>query len=639
MHPTPSMDPALTVALALAAGIIAQSLARHLRIPGIVLLLGAGVLLGPDLLAVIHPGSLGQGLRTLVGFAVAVILFEGGMNLNLRRLGHEAKSIRRLVTIGALVTALGGTLCARLILQWSWAPSVLFGTLVIVTGPTVITPLLRRLRVNRNLATVLEAEGVLVDAVGAIAAVVALEVVMGPSGGAVAFAIWDLIYRLGFGFALGVVGGYVIAHLLRLEKIVPEGFENIFTLSLALALFQSSNAFLPESGIVTVAIAGIVVGNVKTKALSDLREFKEQLTILLIGMLFVLLAADVRVDEIRSLGWAGIWTVLALMFIVRPLNIAVGTFGSDFKMREKIFLSWIAPRGIVAAAVASLSAQTLSAEGLAVGNELRAMVFLVIAVTVIVQGLTGGPLASLLGVRRASNSGYVILGANDLSRAFGRVLRDAGQEVLLLESNPDACRAAEKEGFRVLYGTGLSESILQRADLDGRAGCLAITPNDGVNLLFARRAREMFRVPGAWVALRRGHLSVTKEMVRQTGAAILFGDPKNIELWTLRLERRLATVSRFRRTGAEVGDNEMKELHDEMENLILPLALRRGKKILPMDGEIAFKKDDELIAVIFDERRGQAVEWLYRRGWHTEEEAPAESTDGARSPAAASGTP
>ncbi len=607
MQSDPSIDPALTVALALAAGIIAQSLARHLRIPGIVLLLGAGVLLGPDLLAVIHPASLGQGLRTLVGFAVAVILFEGGMNLNLRRLGHEAKSIRRLVTIGALVTALGGTLCARLILGWSWSSSVLFGTIVIVTGPTVITPLLRRLRVNRNLATVLEAEGVLVDAVGAIAAVVALEVVIGPSGGALAFALWDLIYRLGFGFALGLVGGYVIAQLLRLEKVVPEGFENIFTLSLALALFQASNAFPPESGIVTVAIAGIVVGNVKTKALSDLREFKEQLTILLIGMLFVLLAADVRVEEIRSLGWAGIWTVLALMFIVRPLNVAVSTIGSDFKMREKIFLSWIAPRGIVAAAVASLFAQTLSAEG--------------------------------LGVRRASNSGYVILGANDLSRAFGRVLRDAGQEVLLLESNPDACRAAEKEGFRVLYGTGLSESILQRADMDGRAGCLAITPNDGVNLLFARRAREMFSVPGAWVALRRGHLSVTKEMVRQTGSAILFGEPKNIELWTLRLERKLATASRFRRTVAEVGEDEMKELHDEMENLILPLALRRGKKILPMDGQIAFKKDDELIALILGERRGPAVEWLYRRGWHAEEEAPAESTDGARRTAAGAGTP
>ena len=140
MHDTPFSDPALTVALALAAGIIAQSLARHLRVPGIVLLLGAGVLLGPDLLDIVRPGTLGLGLRTLVGFAVAVILFEGGMNLNLRRLGHEARSIRQLVTIGALVTAVGGMLCARLILGWSWTPSILFGTLVIVTGPTVITP-------------------------------------------------------------------------------------------------------------------------------------------------------------------------------------------------------------------------------------------------------------------------------------------------------------------------------------------------------------------------------------------------------------------------------------------------------------------------------------------------------------------
>ncbi len=620
-------DPALTVALAIAAGMVAQSLARHLGIPGIVFLLGAGVVLGPDLLGVVRPTSLGVGLRTLVGFAVAVILFEGGMNLNLRRLGHEARSIRRLVTIGALVTAVGGMLAARWILDWSWTPAILFGTLVIVTGPTVITPLLRRVRVNRNLATVLEAEGVLVDAIGAIIAVVALEVLIGPSGEAVAFAFWDLFSRLGFGFALGLAGGYVIAILLRMEKVVPEGLENIFTLSLALALFQVSNAFLPESGIVTVVAAGIAVGNVKTRALGDLREFKEQLTILLIGMLFVLLAADVRLEEIRVLGWAGIWTVAALIFIVRPLNIFVGTYGSGLRLKEKLFLSWIAPRGIVAAAVASLFAQTLDAEGIPGGNELRAMVFLVIAVTVILQGLTGGPLARLLGVRRLSNSGWAILGANDLGRAFGRVLRESGQEVVFLEANPDACGAAEREGFRVLFGTGLSESLLQRAEMDGRAGCLAVTSNDGINLLFARRARETFRVPAAWVALRRGHLSVTKEMVKHAGASVLFAEPKNIDLWTLRLERRHATLARWRRTqSAPPPPEEMRALHDELENHLLPLVVRRGKRILPMDDEVVFRKDDELLALMLEETRARTVEWMFRRGWQKiEEEAVAEN--------------
>jgi NhaP-type Na+/H+ or K+/H+ antiporter len=208
-------DPALTVALALGTGILAQTLARHLRVPGIVLLLAAGVLLGPDLLDIIQPATLGHALHILVGFAVAVILFEGGMNLKLRRLRREARSIRRLITLGALVTAIGGAIAARFILHWEWTPAILFGTLVIVTGPTVITPLLRRIKVHRRVATVLEAEGVLIDAVGAILAVVALEVAISPSGSALTFAAWDIVLRLGCGTLLGATGGGLIALLLE----------------------------------------------------------------------------------------------------------------------------------------------------------------------------------------------------------------------------------------------------------------------------------------------------------------------------------------------------------------------------------------------------------------------------------------
>lgn len=273
-------NPALHVALALAAGVVAQSLARHARIPGIVVLLGTGVVLGPDFLNIIRPRLLGVTMHTLVGFAVAVILFEGGMNLNLRRLQRQARSIRQLVTAGALVTLFGGTLAARLILGWAWVPSFLFGTLVIVTGPTVVTPLLRRIKVQRRIATVLEAEGVLVDAVGAIFAAVALQVVASPlSGQVMASAAWSLISRLGFGVLLGLGGGLAIAFLLRGRRLVPEGLENVFTLSLLFALFELSNAYFPESGIVTVTMARFAVGNVRTRALPDLLEFKEQLTI------------------------------------------------------------------------------------------------------------------------------------------------------------------------------------------------------------------------------------------------------------------------------------------------------------------------------------------------------------------------
>ncbi|HEX2223020.1 MAG TPA: cation:proton antiporter, partial [Thermoanaerobaculia bacterium] len=322
-------SPALTIALALAAGMIAQVLARHLRIPGIVLLLASGVLLGPDGLGVVRPGTLGHSLHDLVGFAVAVILFDGGMNLNLGRLRREARSIRQLVTAGAVVTAAGGALAARWILGWDWTLAVLFGTLVIVTGPTVITPLLRRIKVKERVATVLEAEGVLGDAVGAIIAVVTLEVVLSPAGPSLATGAWDLASRLGFGALLGAVAGLVLAALLRFQRLIPDGLESVFTLAAVVALFQGSNALMAESGILSVIMAGLVVGNARAHVVNELREFKEQLTILLVGLLFVLLAADIRLAEVYALGWPGLFTVLALMLLVRPANVLVGTFGSE----------------------------------------------------------------------------------------------------------------------------------------------------------------------------------------------------------------------------------------------------------------------------------------------------------------------
>ena len=601
-------DPALSIGLAVAVGMIAQAVARHLKIPGIVLLLAAGVLLGPDVADVIRPHSLGTALQTLVGFAVAVILFEGGMNLNLRRLRREGRSIRRLVTWGALVTAVGAFLACTWILGWEWRRAILFGTLVIVTGPTVITPLLRRIRLNSSVATVLEAEGVLIDAIGAILAVVTLEVVLAPSGQSLLLGGWHLLSRFGFGLAAGLAAGALIAFLLRFERAVPAGLENVFTLSLVLAVFQVCNSLVPESGIMTVTVAGLLVGNVKTRALQDLREFKEQLTVMFIGMLFVLLAADVRIDEVRSLGWNGALTVLALMFVVRPLNVLVSTAGSDLKSREKAFLAWLAPRGIVAAAVASLFAVELEANGLEGGPELRALVFLVIAATVIIQGLFGGIVAQSLGVRRPSHSGYAILSVNPLSLAFARLFRDAGHEVVFLDSNPSACAAGQAEGFRVLFGNALTESMMTRAELDARAGTLALTPNDEANFIFSRRARREFKVPCAWLALERGQARVTSKMVEHIGARILFAEGRNTPQWAGRLSRGQATLETWTRdTAGELAPDV------RARDLFLPLVIRRGSAILPVDQGVEARKGDRL-ELALSERARDAAEAYPERG-------------------------
>lgn len=623
MHSNAWNDPALTIALALAAGMVAQTLARHLRIPGIVLLLGSGVLLGPDILNLVRPSSLGASLHDLVGFAVAVILFEGGMNLKLERLRREARSIRQMVTVGALVTTVGGTLAARWILGWSWTLSVLFGTLVMVTGPTVVTPLLRRIKVKSRVATVLEAEGVLVDAIGAIVAVVALEVAIGPPGRVVAFGAWHVASRLVFGSLLGAAGGLAIAALLRFEKAIPEGLESIFTLSAILLLYQGSNAILGETGIVAAVAAGLVVGNARAHVVDELRELQEQLSVLLIGLLFVLLAADVRIAEVARLGWGGAGLVAALIFVVRPLNVIAGTWGTDLSWRERAFLGWLAPRGIVAAAVSSLFAETLQQEGIAGGSELRAMVFLVITATVLVQGLSGGFVASLLRLRRASNRGYVILGANALGLALARALGETGEEILLIDSSPQACGEAEAAGFRVLHGSGVDRRIQERAELDTRAGCIGVTTNEEVNLLFARQARKDFKVPRVWVGMRRGHLGIEEEAVRRFGGHVLFGRSRLIDRWRQLLEKGDAAVESWRFQGAK---SYFAAVSGTFDQLLLPLAVRRGSTVLPVDEELAFQPGDLLSVIVAPQGRAEVLGHLAGQEW-----VPADSTPAAGS--------
>jgi NhaP-type Na+/H+ or K+/H+ antiporter len=398
MSPETHSDPALTVAIALAVGMVAQVVARHLRIPGIVLLLALGALLGPDGAGLVEPQSLAGGLHLLVGFAVAIVLFEGGLSLRLSLLRHQARSIRRLVTWGALITAAGGAVAAHYILDWEWPLSILFGTLVIVTGPTVISPLVRRLRLRHKVATVLEAEGIFGDAIGALVAVVTLEVILAPGGTSWTHGAWELLVRLGVGGLLGAFVGLLLAALLRYDFLIPTGLENVLSLATVLLLYQGSNWILPESGVVAVIAAGITVGNLESRQVEELREFKEQLTVLMLGMLFILLAADVGLSDIYALGWPGLLTVAALIFIIRPLNVLASTAGSDLNVRERIFIAWLAPRGIVAAAIASLFAQSLANAGIEGGQELRAMVFLVIAVTVTFLGLSSIPLSKALGL-------------------------------------------------------------------------------------------------------------------------------------------------------------------------------------------------------------------------------------------------
>jgi NhaP-type Na+/H+ or K+/H+ antiporter len=605
---------AMTVAIALLAGMVGQSIAYHLRLPGIVILLLFGMVLGPDGLRVVDPSSLGSGLHVIVGFAIAVILFEGGMNLEWKQLRAEAPIIRRLVTLGAVVTWLGASLAAKWIMGWDTRLSVLFGSLVVVTGPTVVSPLLRRIRVRRNLQTILEAEGVFIDAIGAILAVVAFDVVFATDANTVGAGVLNVLARLGMGLLMGVVGGGLMVVLLRSRKLIPTGMEKVFTLTLAWATFQASNAISPDSGILAVIIAGILVANVAQDTTRGVREFKEQLTVMLVGMLFVLLAAQVRLSEVTSLGLRGIAVVAALMLVVRPLCVLACTTSSGLSVREKTFLSWIAPRGIVAASVATLFYEAMQSGGVEGGVAVRGLVFLVIMITVFAQGLTGSMVAGWLGVRRPRGQGYVILGGNPLAVELARMLKNGGEESVLIDANPSLCSEVEAKGFRVLHGNALDERIMARAEIETRKAVISLLPNDGVNLLFARRAVDDYRADRVYVAMHGG--AIKPAHISEIRGRVLFGSATDVDQWASRLGRAEALVETWNFAGVpDPRANPTMPLSKEARAIVLALAIARGATVRPIDDRYEPKKGDVVTWLLATRKEDEARAWLRARGW------------------------
>lgn len=573
-------SPSFTFALALGAGVAAQLVARHLRLPSIVVLLATGVALGPDGLGLVRPDQLGEGLFALVSLAVAIILFEGGLNLDLRRLRREGVAIRRLVTWGALITAAGGGLAAWLFMDWSVGLAMLFGTLVIVTGPTVIRPLLRYVPLRPRVATVLEAEGLLIDPVGAVVAAVTLQVVSAaPTVESFTSGALGLVMRIGFGLAAGLLSGLALAFLLRWRRAVPEGLENLVALGGALVAFQLCELALPESGILAVTVAGVVVGNFESRLARQLGAFQEHLTVGLIGILFVLLAADVRLANVVGLGAGGLLTVAALALLVRPLNVWLCTRGAGYSVRERAFLSWVAPRGVVAAAIASIAAAFLEELGVVEAREIRALVFLTIALTVVVQGGTAPFVASLLGVRAPGREAIVIVGAEELSFALAKLLGEDGRRVVFADSNPNHCRAAEERGYPVVYGNALQELTLARMRLEQAKAVIGLTTNSEVNHHFASEARES-GVREAYVAVGRESPGVTSRILRRQETRALFDRPKDVERWHVRFRHDQAEVRSHRfhpeLALAQEPTESSRPLGERVDPYVV-LAVRRGR--------------------------------------------------------------
>ena len=419
----------LTLCLAVAAGVVLVVAGRRIGVPSIVLLLLGGVLLGPEVLGWIEPQSLGGGLEIVISLTVAVILFEGGLTLDIDGYRRAAIVIRRLLTVGSLVSWLGVAATVVLLFDLDVGMALMAGSLVIVTGPTVVSPLLRRLRVKERLHHVLYWEGVLIDAVGVFVAVLCYEWLTPDQTHPLLGPIGRFGLRILVGVGLGVCAGLVVATVLK-RNWIPKEHVNIFVLASALLTFGVAHVQLTESGILAVVIAGLVVGFLSPPQLKYVKRFKLQLTELGIGMVFILLAA--KLDLSRFHGWRLVVLLAVVMLVLRPLAIGLSTWGQRFDWREKVFLSWIAPRGIVAAAMASLFSLRLQELGRPEAIHLETFTYAVIVATVTLQGLSAPWLAKVLKVHEPDRRTWVLLGNNILVEALGRAMRRAGVKVVEL---------------------------------------------------------------------------------------------------------------------------------------------------------------------------------------------------------------
>ena len=393
------------------AGATAQALAWLTGLPGVVLLLSAGLVIGRSGFGLVEPLDLGAGLGTVVGLLVSLVLFDGGINLRLP--GDATKqAVLRIVLVRLVLGLAAGLLAAHWLAGLNWSLAAVFSAIVLATGPTVVTPLVRQIRLAPPLGEVLEGEGLILEPIGAVLALLLLELALGDLHGWRELAL-GLLQRLGGGVVIGALCGWLLAEALRRIPAQPAGALRLqLTLGTLFLMFSGCELLLPESGLPAAVAAGVVVGRRPDIDAAELDELIRQLAQLAITMLFPLLAADVSWAELSPLGWGGVACVLSLMLLVRPVAIGLATWGLAFSLPQRALMSWLAPRGIVTAAVASLFAIRLEQAGVVGAGRLQGLVFLTILLTVGLQGLSAGPLARWLGLSEAAgDSGAVVAAA------------------------------------------------------------------------------------------------------------------------------------------------------------------------------------------------------------------------------------
>ncbi len=526
-------------------GILAQWVAWKLKIPAILPLILIGLLVGPvaaefisedgikwiepiwiepklnhfgkpvlDNFGVPIPGRglfPGDSLYYFVSLAISIILFEGGLTLKRSEIKNVGPVITKLITLGSAVTFFGAGVVAHFIFNLSWDLSFLFAGLIIVTGPTVITPILRNIPLKKDVSTVLKWEGILIDPIGALVAVLVFEFIsVGGDSGFTKTALIEFGKIVLFGTTFGFTFAHALAYAIN-KKYIPHYLLNVVSLSAVLLVFVESELFAHESGLLAVVVMGMVLGNSKLDNIKELLYFKESLSVLLISILFILLSANINMDDLMLLyTWKTAVLFAIVVFIIRPLAVFLSTKGSKLKLNEKLFISWVGPRGIVAAGIASLFGSKLLKQGIAGAEYITPLVFMIVLGTVLLNATTARLFAKLVGVFLTKSEGILIIGASKVSRLLGHYLLTNGRHVVLIDSNERNIEKAKELGLEAISTNIYSDTLMDNIELSDVGYIMALTGNPDINNYAINKFSTQFGENGAY------RLVTTKEMLDDT---------------------------------------------------------------------------------------------------------------------------
>ncbi len=492
-------------------GILAQWFAWRFKIPAILPLLLIGLLVGPIYTLYSDDGAKwlepiwngekglfpGESLFYFISLSISIILFEGGLTLKLKEIKNVSSVISKLITLGSLVTFFGAAIAVYYSFNTSWEISFLFSSLIIVTGPTVITPILRNVPLKRDVSAILKWEGILIDPIGALVAVLVFEFISVEEGHSFTkTALQEFAKIVLFGATFGFTFAHALAYTIK-RKLIPHYLLNVFTLATVLGVFVLSDAFAHESGLLAVVVMGMVIGNIGLPNLKELLYFKESLSVLLISILFILLSANINISDLQAIyNWNTVVLFAIVVFIVRPVGVFFSAYKSSLKTNEKLFISWVGPRGIVAAGIASLFGLKLVNLGVEGSELITPLVFMIVLGTVLLNATTARLMSKILGVYLTKSDGVLIVGAGEFSRIIASYLHQNNRHVVLVDSNTENVEKAQKLGLEALNVDVFSEELEGNIELNDIGYLMALTANAAINERCIKKFKNQFGEQG-----------------------------------------------------------------------------------------------------------------------------------------------